>query len=51
MQSSAKPFKAMEHGVPDAPFEYHFMDEAIAKLYTTELQLKSIIHLQACLQL
>jgi len=26
--------------LPDAPFEYHFMDEALAKLYTTEIQLK-----------
>ncbi|MDB5090752.1 MAG: hypothetical protein JWR09_4746 [Mucilaginibacter sp.] len=26
--------------LPNAPFEYHFMDEALAKLYTTEIQLK-----------
>jgi len=26
--------------LPGAPFEYHFMDEALAKLYTNEIQLK-----------
>jgi putative ABC transport system permease protein len=26
--------------LPGAPFEYHFMDEAIANLYATEIQLK-----------
>lgn len=26
--------------MPGAPFEYHFMDEALANLYATELQLK-----------
>ena len=26
--------------LPGAPFEYHFMDEAIASLYTNEIQLK-----------
>ncbi|MDB4920446.1 ABC transporter permease [Mucilaginibacter sp.] len=26
--------------LPNEPFEYHFMDEAVAKLYTTEIQLK-----------
>ena len=26
--------------LPGAPFEYHFMDDALAKLYATEIQLK-----------
>jgi len=26
--------------MPDAPFEYHFLDDALTKLYTTEIQLK-----------
>ncbi|MDB5123269.1 MAG: hypothetical protein JWP94_1398 [Mucilaginibacter sp.] len=26
--------------LPGAPFEYHFMDDALAKLYTNEIQLK-----------
>jgi len=26
--------------MPDAPFEYHFVDDALAKLYQTEIQLK-----------
>ncbi|MEO6979685.1 MAG: FtsX-like permease family protein, partial [Mucilaginibacter sp.] len=33
----------------DAPFEYHFMDEAIAKLYTTELQLKKASYIAGVL--
>ncbi|MCO5945848.1 ABC transporter permease [Mucilaginibacter flavidus] len=35
--------------MPDAPFEYHFMDEAIAKLYTTELQLKKASYIAGVL--
>lgn len=31
--------------MPDAPFEYGFMDEALAKLYQTELQLKKAAYL------
>jgi ABC-type antimicrobial peptide transport system permease subunit len=26
--------------LPDAPFEYHFMDDALARVYQTEIQLK-----------
>lgn len=35
--------------VPDAPFEYHFMDDALTKLYTTELQLKKAAYIAAVL--
>lgn len=35
--------------MPDAPFEYHFMDESIAKLYTTEIQLKKASYIAGVL--
>jgi putative ABC transport system permease protein len=35
--------------MPDAPFEYHFMDDALAKLYTTEIQLKKAAYLATIL--
>lgn len=31
--------------LPDAPFEYHFMDDALAKLYSTEVKLKKAAYL------
>jgi putative ABC transport system permease protein len=34
---------------PDAPFEYHFMDEALAKLYQTEIQLKKAAYMASIL--
>lgn len=35
--------------IPNAPFEYHFMDDALTKLYTTELQLKKATYIAAVL--
>jgi len=35
--------------MPDAPFEYHFMDESIAKLYKTEIQLKKASYIAGVL--
>ncbi|PWK76504.1 putative ABC transport system permease protein [Mucilaginibacter oryzae] len=35
--------------IPNAPFEYHFMDDALTKLYTTELQLKKAAYIAAVL--
>ncbi|MFC0518010.1 ABC transporter permease [Mucilaginibacter angelicae] len=35
--------------IPNAPFEYHFMDDALKKLYTTELQLKKAAYIAAVL--
>jgi putative ABC transport system permease protein len=39
-----KSIEALQHKwsalMPDAPFEYHFVDDALAKLYQTEIQLK-----------
>lgn len=41
--------KRWSHLMPDAPFEYHFMDESIAKLYTTEIQLKKASYIAGLL--
>jgi len=35
--------------LPGASFEYHFMDDALKKLYTTELQLKKAAYIATCL--
>lgn len=35
--------------MPDAPFEYHFMDEALTKLYQTEIQLKKAAYVATAL--
>jgi putative ABC transport system permease protein len=35
--------------MPNAPFEYHFMDDALAKLYKTEIQLKKASYIAAVL--
>lgn len=35
--------------MPGAPFEYKFMDDTLAQLYKTELQLKKHLTLQPCL--
>jgi len=37
--------KKWSQEMPDAPFEYGFMDEALAKLYQTEIQLKKASYL------
>ncbi|WP_428330004.1 ABC transporter permease [Mucilaginibacter sp.] len=34
---------------PDVPFEYHFIDDALAKLYATELQLKKASYMATVL--
>ncbi|CAN5821282.1 ABC transporter permease [soil metagenome] len=41
MEALQKKWSAL---LPGTPFEYTFMDDAIAKLYTTELQLKKASH-------
>lgn len=35
--------------MPGAPFEYHFMDDALKKLYATELQLKKAAYIATIL--
>jgi len=35
--------------LPGAPFEYHFMDDALKKLYSTELQLKKAAYIATSL--
>lgn len=35
--------------MPGAPFEYHFMDDALKKMYTTELQLKKAAYIATIL--
>jgi putative ABC transport system permease protein len=35
--------------LPGAPFEYHFMDDALKKLYTSELQLKKAAYIATSL--
>jgi putative ABC transport system permease protein len=35
--------------LPDAPFEYHFMDDALSHLYQTELQLKKASYMATIL--
>jgi putative ABC transport system permease protein len=35
--------------LPDAPFEYHFMDEALSNLYKSEIQLKKAAYLATVL--
>lgn len=37
--------------MPDAPFEYQFMDDALAKVYATELQLKKAATLATALSI
>ncbi|MFD2874018.1 ABC transporter permease [Mucilaginibacter ximonensis] len=37
--------------MPDAPFEYQFMDDALAKVYATELQLKKAASLATALSI
>jgi putative ABC transport system permease protein len=41
--------KKWEEVLPGAPFEYGFMDEALAKMYKTEIQLKKAAYLATAL--
>jgi ABC-type antimicrobial peptide transport system permease subunit len=50
MQSSIAALqKRWSRLMPDAPFEYHFMDETIANLYKTEVQLKKASYIAGML--
>ncbi len=48
-QSIAALHQKWEMLLPGAPFEYHFMDDAIAKLYKTEIQYKKASYLATIL--
>jgi putative ABC transport system permease protein len=48
-----KSIAALQHKwsalMPDAPFEYHFVDDALAQLYQTEIQLKKASYIAGLL--
>lgn len=48
-QQIAQLQKKWNEVLPDAPFEYQFMDEGIAGLYSTEIQLKRAANMAAAL--
>ena len=51
--NAQKSIAALQHKwsilMPDAPFEYHFLDDALTDLYTTEIQLKKASYIAGLL--